>query len=279
MITPAKWQTAEPNQKIASTRSYGDFRRELVPHMQQVVYYPNSLDVFDSVYQIDGISYYILDKDTHSVCVVHNINNDLYTRTNKINHIFQKHGEQPYKDRTKTVRNIQNGQSLLNIGQEIIDFISGQCGGEYVSFKPDEYRCKPNGKYKVWINSMTPGNQQVSSGGFLALGKSYIDENKPPVNECKIYFSSDSIDECRSYQSYLQTKFVRLFISSNFSKLNGFICNHCFCFVPAPMVLDEQGNRVPGKFDHIYTDEELYKTWNLPQKYIDVIEAVIKERK
>lgn len=45
------------------------------------------------------------------------------------------------------------------------------------------------------------------------------------------------------------------------------------------MILDEQGNRVPGKFDHIYTDEELYKTWNLPQKYIDVIEAVIKERK
>lgn len=55
--------------------------------------------------------------------------------------------------------------------------------------------------------------------------------------------------------------------------------NHYFRFVPSPMVLDEQGNRVPGKFDHIYTDEELYKTWNLPQKYIDVIEAVIKERK
>lgn len=34
-----------------------------------------------------------------------------------------------------------------------------------------------------------------------------------------------------------------------------------------------------GKFDHIYTDEELYKAFNLPQKYIDVIEAVIKERK
>ena len=41
-------------------------------------------------------------------------------------------------------------------------------------------------------------------------------------------------------------------------------------FVPAPP---------SGKFDHIYTDAELYEAFNLPQKYIDVIEAVIKERK
>jgi len=68
-------------------------------------------------------------------------------------------------------------------------------------------------------------------------------------------------------------------VLSNLSKLTGILTNHYFRFVPSPMVLDEQGNRVPGKFDHIYTDEELYKTWNLPQKYIDVIEAVIKERK
>lgn len=34
-----------------------------------------------------------------------------------------------------------------------------------------------------------------------------------------------------------------------------------------------------GKFDHVYTDEELYEHFNLSQKYIDVIESVIKERK
>lgn len=46
--------------------------------------------------------------------------------------------------------------------------------------------------------------------------------------------------------------------------------SHVFRFVPAPPT---------GKFDHIYTDKELYKDFNLPQKYIDVIEAVVKERK
>ena len=44
------------------------------------------------------------------------------------------------------------------------------------------------------------------------------------------------------------------------------------------MILDNSGNRVRGEFDHIYTDDELYKTWNIPQKYIEVIEAVVKER-
>lgn len=48
------------------------------------------------------------------------------------------------------------------------------------------------------------------------------------------------------------------------------MCNSFFRFVPAPP---------SGKFDHIYTDAELYKAFNLPQKYIDVIEAVVKERK
>ena len=48
------------------------------------------------------------------------------------------------------------------------------------------------------------------------------------------------------------------------------LTNHVFRLAPTPP---------SEKFDHIYTDEELYKAFNLPQKYIDVIEAAIKERK
>ena len=33
MITPAKWQTCEADQRIDSTHSYGDFREQIVPHM------------------------------------------------------------------------------------------------------------------------------------------------------------------------------------------------------------------------------------------------------
>lgn len=82
-----------------------------------------------------------------------------------------------------------------------------------------------------------------------------------------------------SLVSWIGTRFTQFFLFINQSKLTGNLTDDCFRFVPAPTVLNEQGNRIPGKFDHIYTDQELYKTFNIPQKYIDVIEAIIKERK
>lgn len=88
--------------------------------------------------------------------------------------------------------------------------------------------------------------------------------------EAKCIFESDSRDECESFGTWIYSKFTRFFLVPNISKLNNIQTNHCFRFVPAPP---------SGKFDHIYTDAELYKAFNLPQKYIDVIEAVIKERK
>lgn len=35
----------------------------------------------------------------------------------------------------------------------------------------------------------------------------------------------------------------------------------------------------PGSFDHIFTDDELYKKYNLTPEEINIIESVIKERK
>ena len=71
MITPAKWQTAEANQRIVSKMSYGEFRQQLVPHMRYVCFYPNCSDVF-LIKINDGISYFLMDKKIHEKCVVEN---------------------------------------------------------------------------------------------------------------------------------------------------------------------------------------------------------------
>lgn len=57
MITPAKWQTADADQRISSNISYGEFRRQLVPHMSHVCFYPCCKDMFD-ILQVDGVSYF-----------------------------------------------------------------------------------------------------------------------------------------------------------------------------------------------------------------------------
>lgn len=265
MITPAKWQTAEADQRVMSKMTYGEFRKKIVPHMSHVVYFPNSLDVFDDVYQIDGITYFCITHETHSKCIVVNKQCDIYEHTGKINDILMKCEGESFIDRCIAERDIRNGESLLNIGQEVIDSL-----GKYDTLKPDYYKQNTYGTHKVWINNLVPGNQQVSAGGFLGIGKAYIRSTKPDKNQVGCYFASDSIDECKSYLSYLNSKLVRFLLSCNYSKLTGVICDYCFRFVPAPP---------SGKFDHIYTDDELYKDFNLPQKYIDVIEAVVKERK
>lgn len=138
MITPAKWQTAEANQRIDSQMSYGGFRKKIVPHMKEVVYYPNSLDVFEKVYQIDGITYFGIDKQQEiDKCTVCNVQNTIY---DKVENILKSYENSEYVDRTIQTRQIINGETLLNIGDEIIKHI-----GNYVSFNPDPFKASEIG--------------------------------------------------------------------------------------------------------------------------------------
>jgi len=255
MITPAKWQTAADDQRTASkTIDYKQFRKQLVPHMSKVVFYPDCSDVFN-IGQIDGISYYILDKNIHTKCTIEN--------RSRLQPIINSQVE----------RSILNRESLLNIGDEIVRYL-----GNYSTFK---FKTSNKGRYEYWINSLfslgggSPWNRVLFTveGKCKVLGAGYLIDSdageKCPAGVSQMIFRTDSLDECKSFISWLNCKFTRFFVLMNISKLTCTYDDDYFRFVPAPP---------SGKFDHIYTDEELYKAFNLPQKYIDVIEAVIKER-
>ncbi len=252
MITPAKWQTSEPDQTVASKNmNYGQFREQIVPHMSHVVFYPDAPDIFD-IAQTDGITYFLIEKNKKSNTTVVN-----------------KCDRQSIFNSTE-IREINNRKSLINIGNEIIEFINKSPKN---SFKFGDM----SKQYKVYTASKV--SKGASPHMFASDGRTHylgisriIDSAKEhrPEQECSQSFSADTREECESFVSYINTRFVRFLLICNVSKLNGLICNDCFRFVPAPP---------SGKFDHIYTDDELYKVFNLPQKYRDVIEAVIKERK
>lgn len=151
--------------------------------------------------------------------------------------------------------------------------------GKYTVFK----FVVTHGKYQVWTNNQCPvGGGGALNGGYalandgtaqyLSISR-ILDTSKgetSPSGASECTFCSDNKSECESFVSWLNCKFTRFFVAINISKLTGILTDDNFRFVPAPPT---------GKFDHIYTDEELYKAFNLPQKYIDVIESVIKERK
>lgn len=254
MITPAKWQTAADDQRLASkTINYKEFREKLVPHMSKVVFYPDCKDVFN-IEIPEGITYYMLDKrEKHDLCRVQNI----CSIRNEINSTEE--------------RNIHNMETLWNIGQKIINII-----GRYKKF---EFHSLDGKKYEVWANDQVSFGKTArsylfsSTDNLLVTGVAdIIDTSKKEKfssNTSKRIFSSDNLDECKSFISWYYSKIVRFMVLINVSKQSGVLNNETFRFVPAPP---------SGKFDHIYTDEELYKAFNLPQKYIDVIEAVVKER-
>lgn len=75
MITPAKWQAKGGEKNEA-------FRKNIVPRMSDIVYYPNEKDVFD-IHILGGLTYFIVDKEQHDTKLVTNIS-DGKTTTDRI---------------------------------------------------------------------------------------------------------------------------------------------------------------------------------------------------
>ena len=53
-ITPAKWQAKGGDKNK-------QFREDIVPHMKNIVYYPDATELFD-IGEVDGVCIYLLDK-------------------------------------------------------------------------------------------------------------------------------------------------------------------------------------------------------------------------
>jgi hypothetical protein len=127
------------------------------------------------------------------------------------------------------------------------------------------------------------GNAQIV-GDSKILDSTDVAKMSLKAGASSCTFASDNIDECKSFVSWLNTKFTRFFVAINITKLGPILNNDYFRFVPAPPT-NADGTY---KWDHIYTDEELYKLYGLDKedaktadgvRYTDIIEAVIKERK
>lgn len=249
MITPAKWLTAEDEQIVSSKITYGELRRQLVKHIDTLCYYPCCKDVFD-ILQVDGIVYFLLDKTRHDKCRV----------INKCS--INKHFN------SEEYRNIVDRASLFNIGNEIVEYIKKI--GKFNRFEFEHIEGK---RYQVWTNIQVPGGGlSTAKSKTHFVGVSQIIENGicGHVSDASICsFESDNYSECESFISWLNTRFVRFFVGINPSKLTGIICNDTFRFV---------SKNKEFKWDHIYTDKELYEYYELPERYISVIESIVKDR-
>lgn len=262
MITPAKWQAK-------GGKKNEDFRKNVVPYMSKIVYYPDTLDVF-AIADACGISYYLIDSKEHDICEIHN----KCAMKKEFNSIEN--------------RSILSGQSLWNIGNEIVERIGKQSPFRveevhdrkkhtvsintqsslmrgFAIKEQDEY-----GKWKIRQDLVGKGGAIFDKDGkAVVIGKiTILDANSSNVSgTSKCIFTSDNENEIKSFISYINTKLIAFLMLIT---LNGLtvINNETFRFVPAPEA-----------FDHIFTDQELYEKYNLTAEEINIIESVIKERK
>lgn len=201
MITPAKWQTTADDYSGCASKNinYKQFREMYVPHMSYVCFYPQSMEVFD-IYQIDGITWFIIDKNTHDSCEVIN-----------------KCRVQEYYN-SSIMRPLLGRESLLNIGSEIVDSLH--------QYKHFVFRQYASNKYQVWTNNQVAGSGSrfmSDNGSSTVIGLSRILDTskgeKSPSGASECIFSSDNRAECESFISWLNTKFTRFFVACNISKV------------------------------------------------------------
>lgn len=261
-ITPAKWQ-AKGGIKNEQ------FRENIVPYMSNIVYYPDCIEVF-GISDNSGITYYMIENDEHEVKCIEN-----------------RAYFQPLINSIEN-REIALDSTLWNIGEKIVNKLK-----PYNKFRLNIINDEDRKQYticvgKQWCGSRVSSgawdmktskikNEYIGKGGCIfnpsgnikVLGKVIgLTSNEYDTSSSSIYiFTSDSKDESLSFYSWITSKLVSFLILINLS--GSIIFNdRTLKYIPDP-----------GDFDHIYTDDELYKKYKLTDDEINVIESVIKERK
>jgi len=242
-ITPAKWQAKGGNDN-------DNFRQNIVPYMKKIVYYPYCKDVFD-IWEASGVCYYIIDKnEKHPIKDIENICST-----------------QKYFN-SKTKRTLGDDFTLLNICDEVIKKINIQ-----EKFFNKTY--SEVSRYQIWMNDKPSGGLlfSLNKGSLLVLEPAVFVDT---ASQCefekttisKLIYSSNSKEEALSFLSWVNTKFIRFLILARACVVTGILNEYCWNFVPEPI-----------EFDHIFTDEELYKQYGLTDNEINSIESIIRDRK
>lgn len=288
MIVPAKWQGTDETAIGSSDITYTAFRKEIVPYMEYVVFYPNSQDVFDIAVG-GGISYFCLRQTKpekqykKTICKTNkhiasdweefntfDIDNlSLYSNT--ITELVEKcKGHQILLEKFKHTMYVADNKDKIPFSNNSDDIaiISNDSVLGYVK-EDDLYTQLGLHKYKVILNCMRGGATDFdSTGKIYGLNKLLVAKSRQ-VGGGNYYVLKffDTIDECNSFISYLNTKLIRFLYFLGVYATG--IRNATFKFVPEPP---------NSKYDHIYTDDELYSLYNLTDTEIKIIESIIKDR-
>lgn len=288
MITPSRW--------FSGGKGLDEFRkRSLADRSIRIIHdYPNASDCFPNVDIKGGVNYFLWDRDNKGDCeiITHNGDEiiskavrpllekdcDIFIRKNELVSIYHKVNKfkpfshfndiistrKPYgltgdvfKDPAKYHLPIMSSTPFDN-GFVIYGLLNNKRTKMYVDSNYPLPKKDNIQKFKLFIT------EAYGSGEFGEIPSSYIIGK--PGDCCTETFLEvgpfNSLKEVKNCKSYMQTKFFRTMVG--IKKNTQHTTKDVYSFVPMQ------------DFSKPWTDEELYKKYNLSQDEIDFIETNVK---
>jgi len=276
MVVPSRW--------LAGGRGLDEFRREMLSSGQilKLVDFPVSREVFPSVEVKGGICYFLWSSDHDGDCVVTVTRGDdavtasrqldefdVFVRDPRAAAILRK--VQTFDE--DPITEILTADTPFGIATNFSDFHGSQRprdialhyvrgGKRAIGFLPRAEVVKNAHLIDSW-KVLTPkagsdGGQRIPDS---VLGKPWISEPPAVATQTFLAFWADSSDQAASIESYYRTKFFRHLVSLR--KFTQDALRPMYAWVPMQ------------EWDREWTDEALYKKYDLTDDEIAYIEAVI----
>ncbi|MBL7108172.1 MAG: Eco57I restriction-modification methylase domain-containing protein [Candidatus Cloacimonetes bacterium] len=275
MIIPSRWFSGGMGLKQFREEMMNDLR------LKKIIDYQNAKECFPSNSIGGGVNYFLWERDYNGSCEITNvIKGEKHT-------IKRRLDEFPIivrNNRSVTIINkVKNDSSISSIISPISPFglptytrgknkgaksdikVYSSGGTGYIS--PKEIKSGQNliTKYKVLLSANTSehAGEPGKDGTFKVFSTIKILEPNEVCTHSYITLGSfNEFKKAESLRSYLKTKFVRFLVLQTITGIS--VSKNKFMFVPLQ------------DFSKPWTDEELYKKYDLTKEEIDYIESRIK---
>lgn len=279
MIIPARW--------YAGGKGLDSFRDSMLKsnNLRKIVDYSNSADCFPGVNIAGGVCYFLWERDNTGDCEITNVsalrkihNSEIRSlkefpilvRDNLAIHIIRKmrkNSSATMNDKVQSysyfaIRSYERGKSNKAHQNDVI-LLSSQGKGFYEKSKIQDKQNLLN-KFKVIITyAMSGGNKPSSQGDYQVISSLQVLEPNEVCTETYLILGvSDKKDEARNLCSYVSTRTFRFLLLQALTSIH--ITKDSFQFVPIQ------------DFSHPWTDEMLYRKYNLTGEEIEFIESMIR---
>ncbi len=278
MIIPARW--------YAGGKGLVVFRESMLnsKNISTLVDYANSADCFPNVNIAGGVCYFLWEREYNGDCNVVNATGNglskpllrslseykIFVRDNasvhiirKINRITSFHLDKIVKSRNSfSITSVERGVSVRK-KKDDVTLLSSEGRG----FFPLSRVLDRDGvidKYKVIVTyAMSGGNKPTASGDYQIISSLQVLKPNDVCTETYLVLSAfDDFNVAKNLAYYIATKFCRFLMLQALTSIH--ITKDSFQFVPLQ------------DFSEPWTDEKLYKKYDLTEEEIAFIESMIR---